>query len=178
MPLPALPPQRFSELDQAAQRFLAANRVGIVVGLVLVPLFFGAIAAGAWAVIPDPFGLIIGAVFGGAGLLLFLFLLWYRQRTLKRLPFAAWATIVQWRVREDRYGSQAHSVELHIEQACSISPAGYGAELEQYRGQSKTLVLTSHKLFEAVPAGQSALLVCMPTTEVVAIDVAGQLLTA
>jgi len=178
VPLPALPPERFAQLDRIAQRFMAANRVGIVVGLVLTPLIFGGIAVGLWSVIPDPAGMLVGGSIAGAGLLLLLFLLWYRQRTFKQSPFAAWVTIQQWNRVRGRHGEQSFSVVVAIEQACPISPAGYGAELERYRGQSKSLILTSEKLFEAVPAGFSALLVCMPTTEVVAIDVGQQLISA
>jgi hypothetical protein len=178
MPLPGLQAQYFAELARVGERFMAANRVGIVVGLVLTPLMFGGLAIWLGLAIPEPFGMIVGGSIGGAGLLLMLFLLWYRKRTFTQSPFAAWATITQWRVVRDEYGTEALSVDVYIEQACPISEAGYGVELMKYRGQNKTLVVTSRSVFETVHPGQSTLILCMPTTEVVAIDVGGQLVSA
>jgi len=168
--LPQLPPAKLEELNRIAERFLAANRVGMKVAIVLAPLLFGGVGAGLWAVIPSPFGLYIGGSICGAGLLLLLFLLWYGRRTATRRPFLALVTVGQWRRVAHEYGGEALSVDVQVQQAAELLPTGYGAELADQRGRSRTLVVTSPRVFDVVPPGQSAVFLCMATGEVVAVD--------
>ncbi|MCB9592270.1 MAG: hypothetical protein H6719_06030 [Sandaracinaceae bacterium] len=178
MPLPTLSPERARELRATTDRFLAANRVSLVVGVVLTPLLFGGVALGLGLALPAPFGAWIGGAIGGAGALMLLFLLAYWLRTATRAPFAAWVTVVEWRVLRDRYGGESHSVVLRVEEARALTAAGWGAELPAYRGAQKTSVLTSRQLSGAVPVGRPVIALCMPTGEVVAFDHEGRLVTA
>ena len=65
--LPALPPHKLQELNQIAERMIAANRIGMKVAIVLTPLLFGGIGLGLWAVIPAPFGFYVGGSIAGRG---------------------------------------------------------------------------------------------------------------
>lgn len=169
---------RRSTLRGAAERFLAANRVSLVVGFVLVPLLFGGIGGALWAVIPWPFGTYIGGGIVGAGALTFLFLLLYAWRTSRRQPFVALATIRGWRETVGRYGETAHHVDVHVIEARALEKTAVGAELAQHRDEDRTWLLTSRNLFTVAPAGQEVLVVCMPTGEVVGIEAGGRLVTA
>lgn len=175
--LVALPPPKLQELNQIAERHLAANRVGMKVALVLTPLLFGGIGLGLWAVIPSPFGFYVGGSIAGAGLLLLLFLVWYQRRTATRRPFVALVTIERWQRVTHEYGGEAQSVSVQIHQAAPLHAHGYGEELGEYRGAARTFVVASPSAFDAVPPGSQVMVLCMATGEVVALDVGDRILT-
>ena len=175
--LAPLPAPKLQELNQIAERHLAANRVGMKVALVLTPQLFGGIGLGLWAVIPSPFGFYVGGSIAGAGLLLLLFLVWYQRRTATRRPFVALVTIGQWQRVTHEYGGEAQSVSVQIHQAASLHAQGYGEELTDYRGASRTFVVASPSAFNAVPPGGQAQVLCMATGEVIAIDVGDRVLS-
>jgi len=166
------------EMDRVASRFLAADRVGLMVGLVMVPLLFGGIAAAMWSLLPAPIGAIVGKSILGAGAVVFGFLLWYRHRVQSRLAFVAEATVSRWILEEAVYGQEAHAVEATIHGAFKLDHGAKGAAMEALPEKTKKLRLTSSKLYKHVTEGTRTLLVCMPTEQVVAIMHDGQLTTA
>lgn len=137
------------------------------VGIVLAPLLFGGVGLGLWAVIPDPAGKIIGLVLLQAGFLVMLFLLWYARRSARRAPSIAFARVDEWLFVQGRHGQQSMAVEATVEAAYELTPEGPGDELPELRHQKKRMLLVSPEYYERVAVGAEALLVCMPTGELV-----------
>jgi hypothetical protein len=166
---PVLSRDQWIEIDRTVRRFGAANRVSLVVGMVLVPLLFGGVGAGLWAAIPEPFGMWVGGSILGAGALFFAFLLWYGRRSSSRPAFAAAATIGRWIVQPGRYGQQSYAVEVELEPGRVVGPEGLGGPAKGAPTGRRTLRLTSDKIYQAAAPGERVLLLCMPTHEVVAV---------
>lgn len=178
MSFPDLDAATQAELAQQAERFLKANRVSIVVGLVLAPILFFGIGGFFFAIIPAPFGAWVGGSIAGAGAIFLAFLGGYAWLTSRRRPYLAWSTVQGWHELVGRHGQRSYLVALAIEEARALAGGQIGAPVPRHAGTTPRRVLTSPSLFRAVPVGQRALVACLPTGEVFAIHTGARLLVA
>ena len=127
MSFPNLDAATQAELAQQAERFLKANRVSIVVGLVLAPILFFGLGGFFFAVIPAPFGAWVGGSIAGAGVIFLAFLGGYAWLTSRRRPYLAWSTVQGWHELVGRHGQRSYLVALAIEEARALRDGQMGA---------------------------------------------------
>jgi cytochrome c biogenesis protein CcdA len=156
---------------ERAHVFQRADALSVKVGLVLVPLFFGAGSIASFFYMPESLNLIIGWALIVTGFLVFLFLLFYAKRAKQKLPYA----LIGQLLKITEYGTKTHErsrlLKIKVHRAYELTPKGKGDELIglEMSEVSKVYVLKHREAEKELlePRGETVF-ICVPNGQVVA----------
>jgi hypothetical protein len=156
-------------LFRKADPFIKADKVGVMVGLVLIPVLFIAAGGALFFFIPMPFALYVGGAIWLAMVPLELFVFLYGRRTLTGSPLVMDGVIHEKSVRAMRNGDRARYLHIEVIAASSLGPQGMTDPVPKLVGKTEKRLVTTPDVFDGIDEGERAYVVCVPGGPVVAV---------
>lgn len=160
----------WKELYDRANLFQRADAISIKVGLILTPLLFGAFGVSVLYFMSAPLSNWVAVSSFGAGILLFIFILYYAKKAKNKRHYVLIGTLTGIVKIRAHVGEASSSLKIDVTTAFELTPDGKGNQLHQYNNTkvNRLFVLKNHQAEDEIRALQGELIfLCVPNGHVV-----------
>jgi len=173
-----LPINTLIEFYKRAERFKKADEISIIVGLILTPILFFGIGISVIYFKSASFSCWVGYSIIVAGVLLFLFILFYRNRFRKRKPHMIIGKLLEIIKIRTRFGESASMLKIKISEAYELINEGKVIRTKKWDDSvvSRILVLKHFSVENELQSlKDETMFLCTPNGQVISYVIDGKL---
>lgn len=165
-------------LYERMKLFQRADQLSIKVGLILVPVLFGAIGIPILIFMSPSLSYWIGGSILVAGLLLFVFILLYSAKARKKAPYALVGYLEKITNISANHGESTNILKIKVSDAFELSNNGKGNPINQYKDTevNRAFVLKQFQAEEELKSAKGEVIfLCVPNGQIVGFYYEGRL---
>lgn len=166
------------ECYKRAEKFKKADEISILVGLIISPVLFFGIGISVIYFMSAPLSYWVGYSIIAAGLLLFLFILIYKNRFNKRKSHILIGKILEIIKIRTYFGESASILKIKVSEAYVINDCGKGNKISKIENKviKRLLVLKHFRVEEELKQlPENSLLLCAPNGQIIGYVINGKL---